>query len=62
MTANFGMVKIFYSGIIGVDIPKTNNDFWKKKIQRNIARDHEVNLFLQKEGWIVLRFWEKDIK
>lgn len=42
--------------------PKTNSDYWEKKFKRNIARDIKVNQELKKEGWIVLRFWEKDIK
>ncbi len=40
---------------------KTNRDFWYKKIERNIERDEEVNLKLKKEGWVVLRFWGKEI-
>jgi len=42
-------------------IPKTNREYWKKKFQRNTERDKEVNEKLTKEGWIVLRFWGKDI-
>ncbi len=42
--------------------PMTNTEFWEKKIQGNIARDIEVNHRLVNEGWIVLRFWSKDIK
>lgn len=41
---------------------KTNIDFWKKKILRNIERDKEVNEKLKKDGWIVLRFWGKKIQ
>jgi len=40
---------------------KSNQDFWIKKIERNIQRDKEVNLQLKKNGWKVLRFWGKDI-
>ncbi len=40
---------------------KTNQDFWFKKIERNIQRDKEVNSKLKKNGWKVLRFWGKDI-
>ena len=40
---------------------RTNQEYWKQKIARNIERDKEVNEQLQKEGWTVLRFWEKDI-
>lgn len=41
---------------------KSNRDFWILKIERNIQRDNEVNEFLAAQGWIVLRFWESDIK
>lgn len=42
--------------------PKTNRNYWKKKILRNKERDREVNRELRKQGWKVMRFWEKDIK
>lgn len=41
---------------------KSNKEFWIKKIERNMERDIEVNTRLKEEGWIVLRFWGKDIK
>lgn len=41
---------------------KSNQKFWIEKIERNIERDKKVNSILQKEGWLVLRFWETDIK
>ena len=41
---------------------KSNRDFWIPKIERNIARDTEVNNKLKSEGWTVLRFWGNDIK
>lgn len=40
---------------------KTNREFWIRKIERNIARDKEVTETLEADGWIVLRFWGKDI-
>jgi DNA mismatch endonuclease (patch repair protein) len=40
---------------------KSNRDFWLAKIQRNIARDEQVNLMLGELGWIVLRFWDDQI-
>lgn len=40
---------------------KTHREFWIPKIERNIARDREVNAKLQSEGWIVLRFWGQEI-
>jgi DNA mismatch endonuclease (patch repair protein) len=41
---------------------KSNKEFWLKKIGRNIERDKEVNAHLKKNGWIVLRFWSKEVK
>jgi DNA mismatch endonuclease (patch repair protein) len=41
---------------------KSNKDFWLKKIGKNIERDKEVNDFLIANGWVVLRFWSKEIK
>lgn len=41
---------------------KSNIDFWHQKIERNIERDKEVNEQLTKEGWIILRFWGRDIE
>lgn len=39
----------------------TNKEFWQKKLSRNVERDREVNDALTEAGWLVLRFWEKDI-
>ena len=41
---------------------KSNKDFWIAKIERNIARDKEVNNYLTSHGWTVLRFWGKEIQ
>ena len=41
---------------------KSNIDFWHKKIERNIERDRDVNDYLLKEGWKILRFWGNEIK
>jgi len=46
----------------GKYIPKTNTEFWVNKITRTIERDKEVNKKLKSEGWIILRFWETDIR
>lgn len=42
--------------------PKSNADFWEKKIQSNIDRDRRINRDLKKEGWRVIRVWEHDLK
>jgi DNA mismatch endonuclease Vsr len=41
---------------------KSRREFWIPKIERNIERDIEVTSALRDAGWIVLRFWGKDIK
>lgn len=41
---------------------KSNIEFWHKKISKNIKRDKDVNKKLLKEGWVVLRFWGKEIE
>ncbi len=46
----------------GKSIPKTNQDYWIPKLERNIKRDIEVTEKLQSDGWTVIRFWETNIK
>ena len=41
---------------------QSNQEFWHKKIGRNIERDKEVNDYLTNNGWTVLRFWSKEVK
>lgn len=42
--------------------PKSNKKFWLNKIQRNKARDAEVNRILKKSGWNIIRIWEHEIR
>ena len=41
---------------------KSNKEYWISKIERNMARDNEVNEYLTTHGWSVLRFWGKQIE
>ena len=41
---------------------KSNREYWIPKIERNMERDCQVNAELESEGWLVLRFWEWQIK
>lgn len=43
-------------------IPESNRNFWIKKIEGNKKRDNNVSRNLKKAGWLVLRFWEHQIK
>lgn len=40
----------------------SHEDYWIPKIERNIARDQEVNAELQKEGYTILRYWGNEIE
>lgn len=40
----------------------TNKDFWRKKLTDNVERDKFVNDALLEQGWLVLRFWESEVK
>lgn len=40
----------------------THREYWVPKLKNNVARDKEINDELAEMGWLVLRFWESDIK
>jgi len=42
--------------------PKTNQEYWDKKLNRNKKRDAEVNEYYTKNGWHLKRVWEHEIK
>lgn len=44
------------------NIPKTNVDFWTKKLERNMNRDSKVTDYYVKYGWNILRIWEHELK
>lgn len=41
---------------------KKLSHYWKTKIADNIKRDKKNYLMLKKQGWGVLRVWERDIE
>jgi DNA mismatch endonuclease (patch repair protein) len=43
-------------------IPKSNQIYWRKKIGRNLIRDHATNRLLRKMGWQVVRLWEHSLR
>lgn len=43
-------------------IPKTNVEFWTKKVSRNQERDQEVWRKLEAKGWSVIIVWECQLK
>lgn len=44
------------------NIPKSNQDYWLKKLARNQERDKEVNDYYRQSGWHILRIWEHELK
>ncbi|WP_329265398.1 very short patch repair endonuclease [Streptomyces sp. NBC_01478] len=40
--------------------PKSNAEWWRAKLDKNMARDVETTEHLLAEGWTVLRFWEHE--
>lgn len=42
--------------------PKSNQDYWDKKLARNRARDIEVTDYYKKNNWHIKRMWEHEIK
>lgn len=43
-------------------MPKSNTDYWKKKIENNISRDIKNRKALQELGWNVIVVWECELK
>jgi DNA mismatch endonuclease (patch repair protein) len=42
--------------------PKSNQDYWQKKVARNMLRDTQVTFACTELGWTVLRIWEHELK
>ncbi|MFI7490794.1 very short patch repair endonuclease [Micromonospora echinaurantiaca] len=40
--------------------PKHNGQWWQEKLDRNVARDREVDALLERQGWLVMRVWEHE--
>jgi len=41
---------------------KTNEDFWKNKIQSNVSRDFKNTEQLENQGWNVITVWECELE
>lgn len=46
----------------GARQPKTNSEYWIRKIAGNVARDHRVANELTEAGWAVHIVWECELK
>lgn len=45
----------------GARVPKTNVDYWRRKIDRNRERDAENLKALRQDGWDLLTIWECEL-
>jgi DNA mismatch endonuclease, patch repair protein len=45
----------------GSRVPKTNTDYWTRKVLRNRARDTVAHDELRNEGWQVCAIWECEL-
>ena len=43
-------------------MPKSHQDYWLLKFERNVQRDAEKNKALESMGWTVVTIWECEIK
>ncbi len=41
-------------------LPKNNGEWWRAKLERNVARDREKDDLLREAGWTVLHLWEHE--
>lgn len=44
------------------NMPKSNKEYWEKKLERNKLRDIKVNTYYENEEWHLLRVWEHEFK
>ena len=38
--------------------PTANSEWWRQKLEANVARDRDTDRLLREAGWTVLRVWE----
>lgn len=43
-------------------LPKSNQDYWEPKLEKNRKRDEENYATLRKDGWNVFIIWECELK
>ena len=43
-------------------VPEDNRAYWAPKLERNKTRDRRVKRELRKQGWVVVRVWDHDLR
>lgn len=51
-----------HDGCSRKSMPKSNRDYWKPKLKRNIERQDEIISELAKDGWKIIKVWECQTK
>lgn len=51
-----------HQGCKRATIPKTNREFWGKKLKGNVERDKKAREQLSRLGWKVIVIWECEVK
>lgn len=51
-----------HSGCKRCTMPKSNQEYWTKKLARNVEKQKNDTEQLKKDGWIVLKIWECEAK
>lgn len=41
-------------------VPKTNRDWWRRKLEGVVRRDRDTDAELSSAGWMVVRVWEHE--
>ena len=41
-------------------LPKTNAEWWRRKLDTNVERDRTTDAALVEAGWVVIRIWEHE--
>jgi DNA mismatch endonuclease (patch repair protein) len=41
-------------------VPATNSEWWRRKLEKNVARDADTDEHLRRLGWVVIRVWEHE--
>lgn len=44
------------------NLPSNNRSWWRKKLDRNVARDRNTDGVLSAAGWTSVRIWEHEIR
>lgn len=43
-------------------LPKTNTEYWKAKLEKNVENDNKHNQQLREMGWNPITIWECELK